>query len=333
MKYSPQTMLKFLAALLVGMFLGWLLRIFYVSFQPLPEMEVRENSSKNHLINPLLMADYYRPDPEFNSLRSVLSVAVLQAKDKGQISSASVYFRDLNSGHWTGVNEDLLYDPSSMLKVAMMMGYLKKADETDNPGLLDQPLAYIYQPDPGQYYKPATTLSNGRQPVSDLIKVMIVDSDNDALASLYHHDRQDFVEVLKNLDIAPPPATTTLDFMSPKTYSKLFRVLYGATYLSHPVSERALTLLSQTNFEAGLVAGVPSRLVVAHKFGEHTQITAAGQVDFRELHDCGIIYFPAHPYFLCVMTKGADFNQLSATISQLSRLVFQQIESHYQTQI
>src|SRR6185436_5295057 len=96
---------------------------------------------------------------------------------------------------------------------------------------------------------------------------------------------------------------------TPQNYSHLFRALYNGTYLSHDASEKALELLSRTKFSDGIVAGVPKETTVSHKFGERTLSLNTSSIN--ELHDCGIVYYPGHPYFLCIMTKGtSDFEEL-----------------------
>jgi hypothetical protein len=73
----------------------------------------------------------------------------------------------------------------------------------------------------------------------------------------------------------------------------------------------------ESTFTQGIVAGVPAGTRVSHKFGEFSAGT-----NLKQLHDCGIVYKPAHPYILCVMTQGNDFNNLAATIAKISKTVW-----------
>lgn len=43
----------------------------------------------------------------------------------------------------------------------------------------------------------------------------------------------------------------------------------------------------------------------------------------KELHDCGIIYYPERPYLLCVMTEGNDLNELAGVIQNISKTVYE----------
>lgn len=311
-----------LACVLCGI-AGWYVRVFYISAQSTRLIEIRENDADYRYINPLLLVDTQEESPEYSSLKKLITNYIKDVKATGEASSTSVYFRDLNLGKWMGVNENVLYDPSSMLKVAVMIGYFKKADK--DPSVLLKELYYKSAVDSGQYYKPEHPLLTGLYTIRDINQAMIVDSDNTALEVLYNNDRQAFVDVLKSLQIPPPLTTSQLDFMSPKTYSGLFRTLFSATYLSKPLSEQALQFLTYTTFKKGLVAGVLSGTIVAHKFGEHTYTFPNGTIRTRQLHDCGIIYYPGHPYFLCVMTDGQDFGNLEKIISDISRIVYTDI--------
>ena len=150
---------------------------------------------------------------------------------------------------------------------------------------------------------------------------MIVQSDNSAMYLLGREEPDAIDKVFSTLRILYPLENQG-DFMSAATYSRLFRTLYNSTYLSRPDSEEALRLLSYTNFRRGLVQGTATT-TVSHKFGEQT--IEGGEIDQKELHDCGIVYYPEKPYFLCVMTKGEDFGKLEKVIGGISKLVFTHI--------
>jgi hypothetical protein len=83
-------------------------------------------------------------------------------------------------------------------------------------------------------------------------------------------------------------------------------------------------LLTSTDFNEALVAGVPQEVQVAHKFGE----AGTGDVE-RQLHDCGIVYFPSHPYLACIMTRGKDTGTLKQSIADISRFMYQKIDEQY----
>jgi len=98
------------------------------------------------------------------------------------------------------------------------------------------------------------------------------------------------------------------------------RILYNSSYLNFEMSNKALMLLTQTDFPNGLVAGVPDSVVVAHKFGEQKN------GDEQQLHDCGIVYYQENPYILCVMTKGYEIPELASIIKEISQQVYNEVK-------
>ena len=314
-------------AILVCFYVGWLVK--YEQDKGLvPKTEqIRESSPVYQYIKPLILVDnsnvYF---PELNPLKNIIAAYISNAKQSGEAEDVSVYYRDMNTGKWTGVNENDLYAPSSMLKVGILMAYLKIA--VTDPDVLNEMLLYKPTDDSSQFFKPKQ-LSAGEYSVRDLLVQMIEQSDNDALTALNNAHPQELVNVFNALNIPYPLVSTPKNFMSPEIYSRMFRTLYNATYLPDIYSEEAFKLLSLTDFNQGIVAGVSTSTTVAHKFGEQTNATN-GTVTDRELHDCGIVYYPSHPYFLCVMTKGQDFPILSKIISDISKSVFNYISSKNQ---
>lgn len=286
---------------------------------PPPPVDVRENSSAYQFINPLLFErtskTFYAA--EFKTYTDTISSYINSVKSSIPNSSVSVYFRDLNSGDWTGVNENDTYEPASMLKVVVMMSTLDLASE--NPAILTEKLYYAGAQDSGQNYKPNDGLTPGYYTVNELINAMIIYSDNGATASLLGDKTINAAfQATYQLFRLPIVATaTTTDYMSARSYSVVFRSLYNADFLSDSLSEQALHLLSQTTFTQGLAAGVPTSTTVSHKFGEYAETLPSG-VSQKELHDCGIVYYPAHPYLLCVMAKGPDFPSLQNVLSTIS---------------
>jgi beta-lactamase class A len=320
---KAKIIISILLILLTGWAFGWYSQIFYAQSQPIRLLQVRENSSVNHLINPLLYVDTPRKSPEFQLIMNKVSKFIEQSKEDGGADSISIYFRTLNNGKWTGVNEDEKYKPASLLKVLAMMVYFIQADY--DPNILSEQLYYEPKKQDFQNYKPPHLLSTGYHTINELIKTMIVNSDNDAAVLLANNKKINYFGLFNTLQLSYPQSNTAVDFMSPKDYSVIFRTLYSSTYLSHNSSEKALDLLTKTNFNDGLVAGVPKDTLIAHKFGEYTEGYTNSPTQ-HELHDCGIIYYPYDPYFLCIMTRGKDFKKLESIIAEISRLTYQEFD-------
>ncbi|HEU0080496.1 MAG TPA: serine hydrolase [Candidatus Paceibacterota bacterium] len=292
---------------------------------------LRQNASDYHFINPIIVFTIGDKEnfPEYKPLESKVASYVQAAAAKGDASSVSLYFRDLSDESWTGISENDKYAPSSMLKVAVLIAYLKLSES--DPGLLERRIQYSPQVDPGQTFKPTHSLAPGLRTVEEVLQSMIDESDNSSVQSLINAQKEAVMGVYADLGLPVPKDPTDIDFMSARLYSRLFRALYNGTYLSKALSEKALEILSKTDFDQGIVAGLPAHVQASHKFGERTIYeTSTGKVLERQLHDCGIVYAPAAPYFVCVMTKGSDFSKLQAVISDISKIVYQSASSKAQ---
>ena len=330
------------AALGAGILIGWMARPQNDS--PAPR-GVRQPDSGYSFISPLLYVATPTETslPEYAPFKKDASAIVSKGLASGSLKRISVYFRDLSSNDWFGINQDQAYSPASLFKVATLMTFLEMA-ETD-PNLLTAKIAISPSSQDlnsisYQYFPPAHPLKTGQTyDAQDLLSRMIVESDNNAAGALQTLIGPDkLAKTYRDLGLVTASSSLDNITVTPAEYSRIFRVLYNGTYLSHSLSEQTLSLLSHTTFTGGLVAGVPAGTVVSHKFGEWTYaVTATTTADgaapatMHELHDCGIIYYPDHPYFLCVMTQGsASFPDLEKAISDVSSTIWSDTVRLYQ---
>lgn len=91
----------------------------------------------------------------------------------------------------------------------------------------------------------------------------------------------------------------------------LLTAIGNGTAASPSSCEQMVAILKRQTFNAGIPAGVPKDIAVAHKTGTITGIH----------HDAGIVYAP-QPYVLVVMTRGmADEAKSDLLIAQISRII------------
>ena len=273
-------------------------------------------------ISPLLECYSNKSDsPENNKLKNKIEYLLTTEIREKKITEASVYFRDLANGPWIGINENKEFTPASLLKVPILITYYKMAE--NNPEILKQ---LILTDAANQGFttpniRPAKTIEVGKKySVEELLEAMIIQSDNFAANTLLSKlSEEGFAKIFNDLGLSYPNIYKTEDFMSVKDYASFFRILYNASYLDKFYSEKALKLLASSEFNLGLTAGLPENIEIAHKFGERKNN------DIEQLHDCGIIYKQNKDYLLCVMTRGTDFDNLADVISDISKLVYENV--------
>lgn len=295
---------------------------------PVAPSRVLERAPADRWVHPLLACS--RPadaDPDLAPLRATLTRVAERARTSGAAKEVSIYYRRLNSERSLGVDADREYDLASLTKLPMFIAWLH-AGERD-PALLAQPLALQPAPQadeaPGAV-APAHPLRPGESyPTEALLDAMVVDSDNAAFATLQRH--LDEAQVFEPFDALHLPLRRLPDgriFTSARGIGELLALLFDATWLDRESSARALETLSRATYARALAGGVPPGVAVAHKYGERTLVSGrTREVLERELHDCGVVYAPEHPYVLCVMTRGQSFDALAEVIRSASSAAYQ----------
>lgn len=164
-----------------------------------------------------------------------------------------LYVRNLNNGPWFGINENTLYSPASLMKLPVLMTYLKWIEE--DPKIANKKVIF-HDTNSGslQYFQPSTRMIEGKEySVRELLEEMIVYSDNQSMHILLDAVPGEFyTKVSKDLGITVPGVRTPEDFLSVKDVATFFRILYNASYLDRDTSEYALSMLSRATFHEGL---------------------------------------------------------------------------------
>ena len=312
--------------------IGFIIGVFYgnrlLTIQA-PEregFEIHQGGFK--FVNPLLECEVGGDNVEFKEIRPFkknLQELIDSLKARGWANFSAVYFRDLNNGPWFGINAKEKFTPASLLKVPLMMAYFKEAET--NPKILRDSIRFenLQDSNSSENIRPSSILAPGKiYTVEELIRRTIIYSDNNAyLLLLRHFDQKKLIAIYSDLGVPVPFDGADENLMTVKQYATFFRILFNASYLNRAMSIKALELLSKTEFHDGIVAGVPPNVGVVHKFGERTY---PGKNIEKQMHDCGIVYYPDHPYLICVMTRGDSFEHLDNSIMEISALVFKNVD-------
>ena len=319
-----------LAGIFIGFYLGFLVDNHLFDLRSISTLNIEIRQGQKSLINPLLECNDNEQigQKEFGNLEAKL-MAYIDKKIKANAAShISIYFRDLNNGPWIGINEREKFSPASLLKLPLMISYYKEAE--DDPKILDRELKFNASEEAEikgvtQTITPGQALdTDHKYSVDELIKRMIVYSDNKAWTVLIENLSVDkLYETLSDIGFSLKDDNFDGDFISVKDYAAFFRLLYNASYLSRSYSEKALENLTEVKYTDGLVSKLPKSIKVAHKFGEREL------KDSKQLHDCGIVYYPNHPYLICLMTRGSITSDLQTVIQDISELTYKMVDLRY----
>jgi len=328
-KYLFQFLMAF-CCILIGMGIQWIILSNKDSGNNVDLIKIHPAQSTGYkFINPLLGVELSgdKESTKYNSLTSQLRKYINGQISSRRVDNVSIYFLDMEQGNWFGVNENEDFNAASLFKVPVMLAYYRTAG-TDPNILLKKVYVNNVSGDYSSTLEP-TVIVPGSYTIDKLIENMIVYSDNKAKDILLTAAEQNFGIDYKSLEnvftylgVFDNAEDKQKFVISPRLYSLFFRVLYNSTYLNKVMSEKALDLLSKTNFNDGLVSLLPKDTLVAHKFGSYVDKVNKKE----ELHDCGIIYYPSQPYFLCVMTRGDNANNLKEVIRSISEKTYNYIQ-------
>lgn len=229
-----------------------------------------------------------------------------------QSGSISTYFEYIPTGNSIGVNGAQTFAYASLLKVPMVMafyrivdqGQIKKTDTlTITSDVIDKSFGTLWQKGPG------TKLS-----VADAIRFTLTDSDNTAYQLLRKQvSPKEFANIFENLDI-PLDIQNNEPTVTAKNYISILKSLFFTSSLRSDDSQEILRYLSQSSYTTGIRKPIPTTIAVAHKMGIITEQEA--------LYDCGIVYLPNNPYFLCVMTANRPQEEAERIIQTISGKVY-----------
>ncbi|MBC7467434.1 MAG: serine hydrolase [Bdellovibrio sp.] len=287
------------------------------------------------LISPLLECAVREPDPKdlenpLASFSEEIQNFMNKSQNKSTDLKADIYFQDLIGGTAIDVGDNISLRAGSLLKIPLVMAYFKWSES--EPDVLNKKVIFD-QKDSLKLYdvqgvKPSKTLQLGQSyTIAELMHAAIVYSDNVAASLLEHYDnRSGLKKVAVDLDIPVHEGVPPLREPHIKDYASYFRVLFNAAYLDQNKSNEFLKLLSESEYKDGLVAGVPTEVLVSHKFGEATGLNNS---DVHFLNDCGIIYLPKRPYLLCISVHGKDESQMTPLVQKISNLVYKKMEESF----
>lgn len=284
--------------------------------QPCEQLLVRMPGYR--YVHHLLAAGTRCESPRLAALQDRIAAEVGSLRNQGRLTSASVYVRDFRNGDWTCFNGAEVYSPGSLMKVPLMVAAF--VTEERSPGFLDK---VVRVPDSGgnartAHFTSEQVVPGGSCSTRDLVRRMIIHSDDLSKSALQNVLPKDqLAAVLTHVGLAASVTGPGDHGITAPEYSVVLSSLFNSADLSPMDADKALGLLTETDIERGLVAGVGPGIPVAHNFGE------SGSRDTPEFHDAGIVYASNGPYLITIMTKGTDIQRLPEAVADISKVVYE----------
>lgn len=318
---------QLLAFFVVALFAGFLIGHFYF-----PSSLASTCDTDLPYLRPSLdCIDSDAKEEILSKLRDRLKVQTQGYLNSNKAMRISVFVRDLSTNRFAEVNDSEVYYLASLLKLPLLIGGFKLAEV--EPRILDQTVRYTGAPNlyGTQYYDVPEKLEVGKvYTVKELMRRAVVNSDNTAAQILFDYYPNQFMDrIMEALGLRfKKESGETENLVTTRSYANVFRMLYNTSYLTSIYSNEALSILTKASFNKGLIAKLPSDVVVAHKFGERSFTRAStSEVVLHQLHECGLVYVKGgkDPYTICVMTEGRDFNDLEEILQQISLSVYDEM--------
>ncbi|MBK8846443.1 MAG: serine hydrolase [Bacteroidetes bacterium] len=269
-------------------------------------------------IEPTMFIESECESDDYAVLKTQMVDQIQKFKNEGLLLTASVYFRDLKSTQWFTINENEPYEPASLMKISILITYLRQSET--NPSRLNEKLTYNKKLHNSRavVYTDQTLILGNTYTIRELLEYMIVYSDNEATALLNQQvGVEDYLQTFKDFNLPIPNANDASYPITAKSYSYFLRSIYNAGYINHKNSEFAAELLSKSKFIDGFKKGIPSDVLIIHKFGEFPA------QPLSQLHETAIIYCNQHPYLITVMTKGNRIDNLPKVLASMAQISYQ----------
>jgi beta-lactamase class A len=235
-------------------------------------------------------------------------------------SSFGFYFEYLPTGTSIGVNEKNEFHAASLFKLPVVMAYYRMKERTKTK---DDPMVTIKQDQLNNEFGNLWKKGEGyKLNLSEAVRLAIEESDNTAAQVVTSNiTKEDFNAVYEGLDINLETDKEGA-ILTAKSYSSILKALYFSSVLNKDSSSEILALLTKTKFPDKLAAGIPDKVVVAHKIGDFKDKDGKNEA----FTDCGIVYVPRRPYVLCMLSVG-DEQTARERMQKTSKTIYDYISS------
>lgn len=266
---------------------------------------VEEQLAQYPLIDP---ARHFIPQEHFISTLQPLRERIHALVDAEKDLRISAYIEFLNTGANIIVNPGETYWPASLAKVPVAMAVMGTIES--GVWTLDQKLT-LEEVDRAREPSMVDKNPTGTQfTVRQLLEALLIHSDNTALMILLRNVPQSELDAVRD-GLGLEDVFNLEGEVTAREYSRIFRSLYTANYLSRANSQLLLEMLDKAEWDHFLSKTVPATIPFPHKYGIEP---AKGTYS-----DSGVVYVPNRPFLITVMIE-ASTTQAEPTDEQVAQI-------------
>ena len=232
----------------------------------------------------------------------------------------SVSFTDLTTNKHIGVQDDIKFNPASVIKVPVMVEVFRQV--LDGRISLQDKLrmrrtdviggsGFLYTQKVGRTYT-----------IRYLTEIMITHSDNTATKMLIDHlGARNINKTMRELGLKDTVIGSSnllraegLNYSSPRDMNMLLAQIYHGNILSRDRCQEMMSIMTRQHHKWGIPKYLPGSLRIANKTGTLNYVK----------NDSGIVFFEGRPYVLSVFTTKKDPNAFGLMwVPQVSRIVYE----------
>lgn len=221
----------------------------------------------------------------------------------------SVYLINARDSSALSINNEIQYEPASLNKLPLAIAILNKVEKGElNLNDILEIKDENRDASSGELYK----IENKEKTIDELLREMLVNSDNTAYKVLVEQVTKEEIEKLSYyLDYYQYNELSKYYTVNAESNVRLFSSLYLSTVLKKENSEKILSYMTDSTLDIHKISGIPEDIKVSHKFANYYQ---KGEQYF---HDCGIMYLENSRMIYCIMTKdisGVEAEQIIGSI-------------------
>jgi hypothetical protein len=304
---APPSKTKYWIALAAVLLLSNIGTFLWYGVHHLAPSQIEADRNQYPLIDParhiVRQVDYL---PTLQPLRERVISLVESEKD----SRMSVYIEFLNTGANINLNQEERYWPASLSKVPIAMAAMGAIE--NDVWTLDQVLTLEDEDRAQAPSKLHENPTGTKFTVRELLEALLVHSDNTAYRILLRNVPTSEIDAVRE-GLGLQDLFNEQGQVTAREYSRMFRALYTASYLSRANSQLLLDMLSRAEWDHFMGQVVPDSIPFPRKYGL--------QPETHTFLESGIVFVPNRPFLITVMIQTPGTKSSEEEAAEVERVM------------